>query len=284
MADRNVTLRRLNNGVWDHLYPKTTVDQIVDLSTVGTNLLDKANPTVNSFIRINSNGSVDYLTATQLKSAADGIDAADKVHTHTIADITNTVAEGGDGVDLATKLSGKADLTAPGGTVQTSQIPDFLFSGMRFIAAASTGDTLTSLLAQINGSSDVEKKGGYFVATAEFTLAQGTNTLLTVAYGDDGGSETGSSITVEKGDWIVYAGSNNFAIVNNTYRVADTSSRGIVALSAGTNTLRSQLHNTSSGDKVMDEFAVKTVMKEIFYTSTQPSTGQSGDLWFEGTF
>lgn len=283
MADRNVTLRRLNNGTWDHLYPKTTVDQIVDLSTVGTNLLDKANPTVNSFIRINQNGSVDYLTAAQLKSNTDGIDAADKVHTHAIADVTNTVALGGDGVSLATKLSGKADLTAPGGTIQTSQIPDFLFSGMRFIDAATTGDTLTSLLGQINGSSDVEKKGGYFVATTEFTLAQGTNTSLTVAYGDDGGSETGSSITVEKGDWIVYAGSNEFAIVNNTYRLADTSSRGIVALSAGTNTLRSQLHTSSSGEKVMDEFAVKTVMKDIFYQSTTPS-GQSGDLWFEGTF
>lgn len=281
MADINVKLRRLNGSTWDVLYPKTTVDQIVDLSTVGTSLLDKANPTENSFIRINQDGSVDYRTAAQIKT---DIDAADAEHFHAIADVTNTVGLGGDGVSLATKLSGKADLTAPGGTVVSSQIPDFLFSGMRFIATATTGATLTSLLALINGSLDKEKKGGYFVATAEFSLTVGTNNALTVLYGDDGGVESGATVTVEKGDWIVYAGDNNFAIVNNTYRLANTSSRGIVALSAGTNTLRSQLHTSSSGEKVMDEFAVKNVMKEIFYESQPPQTGLQGDLWFEGTF
>lgn len=283
MADINVKLRRLNGGTWDQLFPKTTIDQIVDLTTVGDNLLNKANPTADSFVRINQNGTVDYLSATQLKSASEGMDAADKIHNHAIADVTNTVALGGDGVSLATKLTGKADLTAPGGTIVSAQIPDFLFSGMRFIATATTGATMTSLLALINGTSDTEKKGGYFVATADFTLTSGTNSSLTVLYGDDGGVETGASVAVEKGDWIVYAGSNGFAIVNNTYRVADTSSKGIVALSAGTNTLRSQLQNSSSGLKVMDEFAVKTVMKDIFYQSSTPS-GQSGDLWFEGTF
>lgn len=265
MADVNVTLRRYNGTTWDQLFPKTTVDQINDVSTVGSALIQKANPTANSFLRVNTNATVDYLTAAQLKTA---IDAADAVHTHTIANITD--------LDLSTK----ADLSS--GKIVSSQIPDFLFSGMRFIDTATTGDTLTTLLAEINGSSDAEKKGGYFVVTADFSLAKGTNTALSIAYGDDG-DETTAPITVEKGDWIVYAGNSEFAIVNNTYRVATTASKGIVALSAGSNTLRSQLASSSNGLKVMDEKAVKTVMKDIFYQASAP-TGTTGDLWFEGTF
>jgi hypothetical protein len=284
MANVNVTLRRLNNGTWDQMFPKTTVDQIVDLSSVGTNLLDKENPTANSFIRINQNGTITYLSATQLKSAEEGMDAADRIHYHAIADITNSEALGGDGVNLQTKLDNKANLTSPNGTIVSDEIPDFLFSGMRFIRTANGSDDMTILLAAINGTLDKEKKGGYFVATADFTLVSGSNSSLLVAYGDDGGTEIGASVQVEKGDWIVYAGSNEFAIVNNTYRVAGHNSKGIVALSAGTNTVRSQLQNTSDGLKVMDEKAVKTVMKDIFYQSSQPGAGQTGDLWFEGTF
>jgi len=268
MADVNVTLRRFNGTSWDILYPKTTVDQITDLSTVGTSLLNKANPTVNSFIRINQNGSVDYRTAAELKV---DIDAADAVHGHIIGDVTG----------LQDELNGKANLS--GGKIVSSEIPDFLFSGMRFIDTASSGDTMTSLLSEINGSQDKEKKGGYFVVTGDFTLVSGTNTALTVAYGDDG-TEIGASVAVEQGDWIVYAGNDDFAIVNNTYRVATTSANGIVRLSAGTNTLRSQLSSTSNGEKVMDEKAVKTVIKDLFYQASTPVSGQTGDLWFEGTF
>lgn len=268
MADVNVTLRRFNGTSWDQLFPKTTVDQITDLSTVGTSLLNKANPTENSFIRINQNGSVDYLNATALKTA---IDAADAVHQHIIGDVTG----------LQDALNGKANLS--GGKIVSSEIPEFLFSGMRFINTAASGDTMTTLLAEINGSLDKEKKGGYFVVTEDFTLVSGTNTALTVAYADDG-NESGASVLVEKGDWIVYAGDDDFAIVNNTYRVATTSSNGIVRLSAGTSTLRSQLSGTSDGTKVMDEKAVKTVIKDLFYQSSTPASGQTGDLWFEGTF
>jgi hypothetical protein len=281
MANVNVTLRRYNGNWETKLFPKTTVDQITDLSTVGTSLLNKENPTVDSFIRINQNGSVDYLTAAQLKSAEDGIDAADAVHQHSIADITNTTALGGDDVSLQDKLNAKANLSD--GKIVSSEIPEFLFSGMRFIRTATSADDMTILLAAINGTSDKEKKGGYFVATADFTLVPGTNTALTVEYGDDG-DEVGASVLVEKGDWIVYAGNNDFAIVNNTYRLATTGSNGIVRLSLGTNTLRSQLQTESNGEYVMDEKAVRTVIKDLFYQSTTPASAQTGDLWFEGTF
>lgn len=268
MANVNVTLRRFNGTTWDILYPKTTIDQITDLSTAGANLLNKANPTVNSFIRINDDGSVDYRTAAQLKT---DIDAADAVHQHTIADINQ------DAVTLAQELALRADLV--GGKIDSSQIPDFLFGGLRFIDALSGAQTLSTIYSNINGDTDAEKVGGYFVASGDITVTLGTHTI---AYGDDG-DETAANTVVEKGDWLVYAGSQEWAVVNNTYRLATTSSRGIVSLSAGSNTLRSQLSNTSNGTQVMDEKAVKTVMKDIFYQASTP-TGATGDLWFEGTF
>jgi hypothetical protein len=278
MANVNVTLRRYNGNWETKLFPKTTVDQISDRSTVGNNLLLKANPNADSFIQVEDDGDITYLNATQLKEA---IDAAHETHQHSIADITNTAALGGDDVSLQDKLNAKADLED--GKVKSTQIPEFLFSGMRFINTADSSDTMTTLFDAINGTLDKEKKGGYFVVTEDFTLVSGDTAALTVAYGDDG-NEDGVSVPVEKGDWIVYAGNNEFAIVNNTYRLATTGSNGIVRLSLGTNTLRSQLQTESNGEYVMDEKAVKTVIKDLFYQATTPGSAQTGDLWFQGTF
>lgn len=266
MANVNITLRRNNGTDWDYLYPKTTVDQITDLSTVGENLITKGNPTVDSFVQIEDGGAVNYLTAAQLKTA---IGASDASHTHPISDVSG----------LQTALNGKANLS--GGFISSSEIPDFLFSGLRFIAPKSSGVTLSSLYSEIDGSTDAEKQGGYFVASADITVTTGSG--HTLGYGGDDGDETASGTTIEKGDWLVYSGSNTWAVVNNTYRLADTDSLGIVSLSTGINTLRSQLASSSDGTKVMDEKAVKTVMKDIFYQSSSP-TGSTGDLWFQGTF
>jgi hypothetical protein len=268
MADVNVKLRRYNGAGWDVLYPKTTVDQIVDLSAVGTSLLNKANPTATSFVQIATNGGTSYLTASQLKTA---IDAADAVHQHTIADINQ------DATTLQQELDLRADLV--NGKIVSTQIPDFLFGGLRFIDALSGAQTLSTIFSSINGATDAEKVGGYFVASGDITVTLGTHTI---AYGDDG-DETSNSTVIEKGDWLVYAGSQEWAVVNNTYRKATAGSRGIVSLSLGTIAVRSGLSSTTDGDKVMDEKAVKTVMKEIFYQSATP-TGATGDLWFEGTF
>lgn len=268
MADINVKLRRYNGSGWDVLYPKTTVDQIVDLSAVGTSLLNKANPTATSFVQIATNGDTSYLTAAQLKTA---IDAANATHSHSIADINQ------DATTLQQELDLKADLV--NNKIKSAQIPDFLFGGLRFIDALSGAQTLSTIYGNINGSTDAEKVGGYFVASGDITVTLGTHTI---GYGDDG-DETANSTVVEKGDWLVYAGSQEWAIVNNTYRKATTSAKGIVSLSLGTIAVRSGLSSTSDADKVMDEKAVKTVLKEIFYQSATP-TGATGDLWFEGTF
>jgi hypothetical protein len=268
MAEVNIKLRRYNGAGWDVLYPKTTVDQIVDLSAVGTGLLNKANPTATSFVQIDVEGDTSFLTAAQLKTA---IDAADAVHYHTIADINQ------DATTLQQELDLRADLE--NGKIKSSQIPDFLFGGLRFIDALSGAQTLSTIFSSINGTTDAEKVGGYFVASGDITVTLGTHTI---GYGDDGDETTNNTI-IEKGDWLVYAGSQEWAVVNNTYRRATAGERGIVSLSPGTIAVRSGLSSTTDGDKVMDERAVKTVMKEIFYQSATPS-GATGDLWFEGTF
>ena len=275
MANVNVTLRRYNGSDWnDYIYPKTTIDQISDLTTVSENLLGLSNPSENVFVKIASNGTVSTINATTLKSASE-LDAADSGHNHTISDVTG----------LQTALDSKATLS--NNKIQSTNIPDFLFGGLRFVSAVTTAPTLSTLYGNIDGSTASEKAGGYFVSTGTYSVTLGTGHI--VAYGDDG-DETSGGFTLEKGDWLVYTKYNSttsnheWAVVNNTYRVATSSSPGIASLSQGTITVRSGLSGTSSGDKVMDERQTKNVLKDIFYQSGTPSNGATGDLWFQGSF
>ena len=273
MANVDVTLRRFNGTDWDFLFPKTTVDQITDKSVVGGKLLKATSPNANSFIQIDDAGNVSFIGATTLKTL---LQASSIGHTHPTSQITG----------LDTALSGKADLTEPGGVILSTQIPQFLFSGLRFINSKSGTVTTATLKGEISGDTEAGKTGGYFVATAPMTITLSSG--HSIVYGGDDGGETATGTILEKGDWFVYAGNNTWSVVNNTYRLANKNSRGVVSLSAGTATLRSQLDNTALGDgtKVVDESALKKVMKDIFYQSTLPSAGQAatGDLLFQGTF
>lgn len=38
MADRTVTIKRYNNAIWDNVYPKTTISQVMNLSSVLANM------------------------------------------------------------------------------------------------------------------------------------------------------------------------------------------------------------------------------------------------------
>lgn len=283
MANISVTLRRYNGSDWnDYIYPKTTLDQITDLTTVSNNLLGLSMPTENVFVKIASNGTVSYVTATTLKNS-DNLDAADAGHSHTISDVTG----------LQTALDSKATLQNVGTAqspiykINSNNIPDFLFGGLRFVSALTSAPTLSTLYGNIDGSDATERKGGYFVSTGNYSVTLGTGHI--VAYGDDG-NETSNNFTLEKGDWLVYTGYNSstsnheWAVVNNTYRLAEAGVAGIVALSAGTASVRSGLNSTQSGARVMDEKATKTVLKDIFYQSGTPSNGATGDLWFQGSF
>lgn len=293
-----VKIRKKNSatvGDWDTLYPQTTVDQIKlntsgdALSTFTENILKVTNATVtgvgaDSFVQSSTAGALSFLTGSQLRTA---IGAAPTVHTHTQSQI----------VDLVSDLADKADLNTSG-VIPASQIPDYLFGGLKYAGTAlinASTDTLEELLSAIDlnlslGASPTsnQRKGAYFVAVpagGEVLEFGSTHTLIA---GDEG--DTISSVTLEAGDWIVYTGYNTgtskheWAIVNNTYQNAGTGNvLGVVALSAGTATTRAALSATGPSElRVMDEKAVRTVMKDIFYGGTP--TGETGDLWFEGTF
>ena len=135
-------------------------------------------------------------------------------------------------------------------------------------------DTATSGLP----GAAVEQVGLYLIMGQD-TIVTFTTTSISGS-GDEG--EATSGLTLEAGDWLVYAGSNVWNVVNNTYRVASTVQNGVVKISTGTVTDRNSLSATSSGLKVIDEKALRSVLKDIYYGGSP--TGLTGDLWFDGTF
>lgn len=298
MASVNVRIKRRGSSSWDSLFPETTVDQIKNnsgsaLSDFTTNILEASNPSADSFIKVtsgndaNNPGAITFRTASQTRS---DIGAAEATHSHGQSEITN----------LATTLSGKADLDS-NDKILSSQIPDYLFSGLKFAGTTAGGtdeNGLDELLQDIDDAfnlgsspSSAQRQGGYFIVTTQFTIAGATGHRILMY--DDG---TTDDATVEAGDWIVYIGygdengansdAHEWAIINNTYRTATSGALGVVKLSDAASTTRSALSNTENAQLVMDEKAVRTVMKHIFYESSEGnSTGAlQGDLLFEGTY
>jgi hypothetical protein len=266
MADVVVTIKRYNSG-WDSLFPRTVSDQIADATIVGKNFIKKTTPLANAFLQVDTDGDINERNAVQLRS---DISASQIGHTHTTDQISNN------GDTLTTILGEKADLS--GGTIISSQIPDFLLGGMRYHNTISGGtlalDTLTSGLP----GNAAEQVGLYVIMGQDTVVTFTTSSIGGV--GDEG--ETASGLTLEAGDWLVYEGANVWNVVNNTYRVASTDQNGVVKISDGSITSRTSLSSTSSGLKVIDENALRSVLKDIHYGGS-PS-GLTGDLWFDGTF
>lgn len=291
MADVNITLKRFNGTTWDTMHPATELAQIIDATATGRNLAKLNTVGAERFIKIGTCTIAEHKTQSACEGAggtwdnagialldSDGLlaalDAAPSEHGHIIDEITG----------LNTALAGKANLE--NNLIKSSEIPEFLFSGLRFVETISSNTTLESLKSTyLTQTLDKEKAGGYFIATAPVAI---TFTTETMSYGDDGwdaeNTENASGLTLEVGDWLVYQGGGEWGIVNNTYRVASQDFAGIVSVSNTGATLRSQLSTTSSGLKVMDEKTVRDVMKDILYASSEPASGQTGDLLFQGTF
>jgi len=276
MADKNVTLRRRNSSSWDYLYPETLVEQIVGLTTIGTNLLEATNPGADRFVKILSDGTVSFIDGDTLLSDIGGAEVG---HDHNISDING----------LNTALAGKAGVDASG-KLLAAHVPDFLLGGMKFERATDSGDLsagnldLDDLFSEIPGSSEDERKGYYFIIHTDCTLTTSGSSIVQ-APGDEG--DYTLPISIEAGDYVAYLGESGgdhlWSIINNTYVLASTSSKGVVQLSDATAALRSSLDGSSNPQKVIDERALRNVMKDIIYSATEP-TGVEGDLWFEGSF
>ena len=284
MATYNVTIHRHNGSGWDDLFPETIIAQINGIDTVGENLLGIADQTVVKFIKINADNSLTLLDAgSGAGTLANEISAAAQQHTHTADEISHNAT----GLDVI--IANKADLI--NGEIDPNQIPDFIYGGLRFEGAFDEQDntnnpTLEWLLTQITGSTDNERVGAYFICTevgSTGTVTVGTGTGHTWQAPGDEGDSTGD-VDIEPGDWIVYLGSNNWAVVNNTTQVATQAAKGVVALADGLALSRADLDtDENDGLNVLNEASARKVIRDVFYQSGTP-TGLEGDLWFEGSF
>lgn len=270
MANVKLKIRNGAGTGWDLLHPETNVEQISDAEAVGKALLRLAAPTGNAMIKVLPGGTVEYVAVANIPAL---IGASPTVHTHTIAQITN----------LTTQLAAKADLS--GGKIQSTQMPSWILGGLKYVMAISESSKTidATFLTALGASTNESTFGRYAIVTADtciLTLA--ANYVL--MSGDEG--DTTSTVTLEKGDWIVYRGHDNstfrFDIINNTYQHAGTGAvYGIVGLTSGSATSRVSLSSSSSSTKVVDEAALRSVMKDIIYADTEPGSSLPGDLLIE---
>lgn len=163
--------------------------------------------------------------------------------------------------------SGFATLNGSG-KLNVAQIPDSITGGMVFRGTVS-GTTVTFDDIAGNGANQIELKGEYLIATSTVILTNSGSTVTGTlqAPGDDGGDGTENSalpISLEAGDWIVATtdlASNaiSIAIINNTYRDASSSRKGIVTLSSYAD---GDGLSTLAGDSVMTEGTTKLLLED----------------------
>jgi len=283
MSDVNVTIKRRGTSVWDTLFPKTIVDQIEGLGLVGENILKLTNPGATRFIKTNPDGTISYITAETLKSE---IDAASIIHNHSLDEI----------LGLNDILDDKAGVDA-NGKLLAAHVPEFLLSGTKFLRTTDAGDlstgnlNLDTLFTSIPGANESERRGYYFIVHTDCTLIDDPTTPTSVvqAPGDEGDYDLSDGIAIESGDWLVYlkesGGNHLWGIVNNKQSLATNISKGLVQISSGGIGARYNLSNVTNGEKVIDEKALRAVIKDIHYAADSALVNAvTGDLLFEGTF
>jgi uncharacterized membrane protein len=195
MADLDITIRRKNGAGYDVLHPTTIISQVTGLQTA----LDAKIP------------------LTQ-KGAANGVATLDSA-----------------------------------GLIPASQLSSWIRGGIRIVGTMgqTANDTvgelvgiLETIVANSSGTVQREELVGYaFVAASDFTLSLGTMPANTANGGINPGDEgdTTLPIDLEAGDILIVSNysfaspthSYFFAVINNTYGVATTSSPGIVTLYGG---------------------------------------------------
>jgi hypothetical protein len=158
-------------------------------------------------------------------------------------------------LDAAKITTGVFDLARLPGSVIGSMKP-------KGSVNASTED-LDDLAAQL--ADDDSSRGSYFqVATAGTLDDTGTTAKWKSGASDEEGDEA-PHIDVEVGDWVVCVDYDTdhhvFDVLNFNYDDASTSKRGVVTLSSRTT------YDSLSGDKVMTEDALKTVIDNANFQS-----------------
>jgi hypothetical protein len=181
-----------------------------------------------------------------------------------------------------------------GGKLKEEHFPDYIFGGLKFQSAStipsssSFATTLIGLInTAINEGGDAESiVGSYYIATASgnwpiFSGTNGGSGVVYVATSAENPNEEGQTtvLSVEAGDWIVVsrlasgdgqaansAYTYKLSVINQTYRDAGTSQKGIVQLSS------QSTYASLSGNNVVTDGVLKTVIDNAgFITSAQDS-------------
>jgi hypothetical protein len=150
-------------------------------------------------------------------------------------------------IHIATEVSLVSGLLGNDGKFKSELLPSYILGGMRYggtVDLSSDPNLRDVLASKIHNDNKDEAKGLYFIVSKGGVVTTDTGSSVdpvTHGYvistpGDEG--EYLSPVTLETGDWLVYAGYElvvdnyifKFNVVNNTYRNASTDSHGIVKL------------------------------------------------------
>jgi hypothetical protein len=184
------------------------------------------------------------------------------------------------GTPLQTLLDNKINTSARGTAngvasldgntkIPIAQLPDAIFDSLYFFTTTSGTVALSTLAgaAFTNAASISRNALGYYWVCSAATTIQANSTsqqvgslyfITNINPAEEGVSTSTGSVTLEAGDWVVISkvtGSGTsgtpytitFAVVNNTYELATTTTQGIVQLSG--DTLTTQL----TGNQVITE-------------------------------
>lgn len=288
-----VRIRYRQSNSWDTIiYPETTLDQIKDMSDVSKTVLANLQAPSSSgdfYLKISSTGMPSLTSKDVLRN---DIGAAPKNHNHTMSQITGLTGPSG-------AMASKASLDSATNKINTEHIPDWLFGGLKFksVISGSTLNLSTEYNQTLGLTDDKTGIGTYYIVTSN-SLAISTGEIAEFKTTDEheaSGTSSGT-VTLEKGDWLIYRGKNNndaaastsnklqFDVINNVYEIAKTTYAGVVKLTNPENITNREALNFNSpapGESVVTEKLLKKLLKEIHYKSTAPASSNEGDLWFE---
>lgn len=272
MADRKIKVIQITGAATlNNLFPQTKVEQLRQSANPANGLSDIASYILGTlgvstletkWLMVKPDGTAEYRTNSQLLT---DMGASEIGHGHQITHISM----------LDTALNAKVPLDEYG-KIQDDYIPEKVMGAVKFLGYFSAGCGVSTLFPGITIDNWEQFQGMYMEATASIIVSQTAGWRFWV--GDDTGEIGPGSMFLEPGDQVVfnqYANSYfEVAIRSNQASKATAGAKGIVTLSDPTGKTLATLDDTASnGDKVVDEFFLREVMKDFLYQINIAFTG-----------
>ena len=126
------------------------------------------------------------------------------------------------------------------GTLSIDRLPSAVIGGMKFHGTTSGSKTIDDITG--TGLNELNAKGQYLICTAGVSLTQGSTVTGTIQEpGDEDDHDLSDGLALESGDWIIAltdlaSNAITLGIINNTYRNASATQKGIVELATNDET------------------------------------------------